>query len=430
MKATSARVRPGRLRKIENSIVFTGFFLILMSGSGLFWPSFRAQTATKGATLSVALKYLETGAIATRIEMGRQDVRFRKEPEFGKNDKVVRQALKIGSNPGDFVGFAVNFTSGTLYLDLNQNLDLTDDPQGIYKSNNARVLSGGSASSRGVNIVVYGSGNTQTRSALVAMFRGVRLNLSKNGIDRSYMLEPFYYLGTDSPYIGIRSLYASEIDLHGRRWLFQVQDNLDGQLDASDRFLITAVAGKSEPKPISYRPMPVPKNLFLDGRQYRLDFAFGPASGNAPLTVTLTEHASPLTQFTLEGQFVRRLVLEGEEHLVVLDAPGQTVSLPADNYRIQGVYLQQAPGKPTFVGAPATPRFAATADAPYRLKVGAPFVGSVVATRKGNVLQMQYVLKGAAGEEYSIVNPDRGNPPKFVIYKGDQKVADGSFQFG
>jgi len=39
-------------------------------------------------------------------------------------------------------------------------------------------------------------------------------------------------------------------------------------------------------------------------------------------------------------------------------------------------------------------------------------------------------LKGAAGEEYSISNPDKRNPPQFVIYKGDRQLASGSFQYG
>ncbi len=430
MKASTAGVLPGCSRKTKLFVLISGCALMLLSGAGMLRTGVPVQTAAKGATLTFALKYRETGAITTRIEMGKQEVRFRKEPEFGKDDKVVRQALKVGPKPEDFVGFAINFSSGTLYLDLNQNLDLTDDPQGVYKTNNSGVITGRLASEQGTGAVVYRSGQTRTGAILFAMFRGVRLHLNKNGMDRSYLLEPFSYLGSGSANVAIRSSYASEIDLHGRRWLFEVQDNLDGQLNAADKFLVTPVAGNREPKAIPYRPMPVSKNLFLDGRQYRLDFAFGAASGNAPLTVNLTEQAPSLAGLALEGVFIRRLVLEGGESLVVLDNPPPNVSVPADSYRIQGVYLQHAPGQPSFVSTPATPRFAVTTSAPARLKVGAPFVSSVVATRRGSVLQMQYVLKGAAGEEYSFVNPDKGNPPRFTIYKGDQKLADGDFKFG
>ena len=59
-------------------------------------------------------------------------MKFRKEPDFGK-DKVVRSALRIGPGKNDFMGFAVNLTRRSLYLDLNQNLDLTDDPDGIRR---------------------------------------------------------------------------------------------------------------------------------------------------------------------------------------------------------------------------------------------------------------------------------------------------------
>jgi hypothetical protein len=410
MNATTGKDRRGRLRQNHLSVVIPSrlLVLILIIGIGLFQASVWAQTTTKGATLSFPLKYVERGPISTKIDLGRQEVKFRKEPNFGEGDKIVRQALKIGSNRDDFIGFAVNLTSRTLYLDLNQNLDLTDDPQGVYQSENIRGPSG-----------------------LFAYFRGVRLNFRKGGIDRSYLLEPFYFLGENLNYIGIRSCYEGEIELHGQKWQFQVQDNLDGQFDAQDKFLITPVFRSGEPKGIPYRPMPVPKNLFVGGHQYQLGFAFGEAAGRSPVTVTFLETSSPMGEMALDGQFVRRLVLQGDARLVIVDSRDHTIPLPADNYRIEGVYLQPAADKPALASSSSeTSRIAVTAGTLCRLKVGPPFVSSVAADRKGSALQLRYILRGAAGEEYSVINPDRRNPPKFIIYKGEQQVANGSFQYG
>ncbi|MBZ5499795.1 MAG: hypothetical protein LAP85_25630 [Acidobacteriia bacterium] len=384
--------------------------LVLCVGPGVQPPSIQAQSAAAGPALSFPLKYVETGAITTRIDLGRQEVKFRKEPDFGSNDKIVRRALKVGPGENDFMGYAINLSRHTLYLDLNQNLDLTDDPRGVYTSENIRA------------------------SNLFAFFRGVRIHLTRGGVDRTYLLEPFYYLSENTSYVGIRSLYTGQIDLHGQRWLFQVQDNLDGQFDAADKLLLYRIAppgSKIEPKAVALRPLPIPRSLFLDGRQYRLGFSFGTSPEGVPLTVTFTETATPLVELTLEGQAIRHLALRSDERLAYLYSPGPTVSLPADKYRIQGAYLQTAPGKPSLVCTTETGRLELTPGAPHLLRIGAPFVSSVVPERSGNnVLRLRYVLKGASGEEYLIENPDRGNPPKFVIYRGDQAVASGSFTFG
>ncbi|MBZ5500299.1 MAG: hypothetical protein LAP85_28225 [Acidobacteriia bacterium] len=406
MDAITAKVRLGRLRKLHISILLPSCLLVLIAGLGSLRVPAPAQTAAKAATFSFTLKYLETSGLITKIDPGQQEVKFRKEPNFGTDDKIVRRALKVGPNPGDFVGFAVNLTSHTLYLDLNQNLDLTDDPRGVYRSENMRS------------------------SILLSFFKGVRLSFSSGGVNRSYLLEPFYFLGENSSYIGIRSSYAGEVELQGQKWQFQVQDNLDGQLDAQDKFLFTPVAREGEPKGIPYSPMPVPKNLFLEGHEYQLGFAFKAASGDSPLTVTFAQITSPMAELTLDGQFVRRLLLQGDRRLVILDSPSHTIPLPADNYRIRGLYLQPAPDKPALASSSETSPFVVTTGAPYRLRVGAPFVSYVTADRNGNMLRLRYILTGAAGEQYAVINPDRGNPPKFVIYKGDQVVATGSFQYG
>jgi hypothetical protein len=111
--------------------------LSLGLGALFFHPPLRAQTATAGATLSFPLTFTEKGSsLSTVINLGGQEVKFRKEPDFGK-DRIVRRALKVGPDKDDFIGIAADLTTHTLYLDLNQNLDLTDDPQGVTRETRA-----------------------------------------------------------------------------------------------------------------------------------------------------------------------------------------------------------------------------------------------------------------------------------------------------
>jgi hypothetical protein len=366
------------------------------------------QAAAGGATRSFTLKYVESASLGTRLSLGQQEVRFRKEPEFGKKDSIVRQALKIGQGDDDYIGFAVNLTTRMLYMDLNRNLDLTDDPKGIYRS------------------VVLGGANTT-----LSYFRGVRLALHDGGIERSYLLEPFYVLNNSTGYVGVRSSYQGEVDVGGQTWLFQVQDNLDGRFDAQDKFLITNVARRGGPKGMTYAAMPLMPDVCVGGREYRMKVAFVAGTRDPSATVAFEELSPPMSELALEGQFILRLVLlRGNAHLAVLDDPEQKAHVPAGEYSIHNAYLQQAPGQPALVATSWKARFTAPAGSVCELRVGAPFVSLVAAERKGNMLQLRYVLRGAAGEEYTISNPNRNNPPQFVIYLGDRVVAHGRFQFG
>ena len=57
---------------------------------------------------------------------------FKKEPVFS-GGKVIRGMLQLGGGTSDEMGFAWDRTAGKLYLDLNRNLDLTDDPgRGVF----------------------------------------------------------------------------------------------------------------------------------------------------------------------------------------------------------------------------------------------------------------------------------------------------------
>ncbi len=368
----------------------------------------RAQTAAGGATLSFPMQYVEKGGnLLTSIDPGKQEVKFRKEPDFGK-DKVVRGALTVGPGPNDFIGFAVNLTKRVLYLDLNQNLDLTDDPQGVFKAMNT--------------------------SGDLVYFREVALKLSKDGIERSYVLDPFYfYNGGSSSYIGVRSCYRADFELQGQKYRLDVQDNLDGELNRRDQFLMAPVTGNAEAdKSVNvFNEMPVPEKLYLGGRQYRLRFTFGQGTGTAPLTASFTELTVPLGELDLDGQFIQRLVLDGDAGLAILDAPGRITSLPADKYRVQGIYLQSGSGKTALTSAaPDVPQFSVVAGAPSRLKAGGPLESSVTVSASGKMLDLNYILKGVGGEKYSVVNPDRNNPPKYSIYRGDRLLGTGGFEFG
>lgn len=357
----------------------------------------RATAADSGATFSFPLKYSETGftQFINFQDGGKQEFKFRKEPKFGK-DRILRHALKVGPKREDYMGFAVNLTSRTLYIDLNRNLDLTDDLRGVVK----------------------GTGNSNN-----AIFINLRLNLSKDGVDRQYLMDLFCY-GQSPSYMMIKSTYRGDIELYGQKWQVELRDNLDGVIDRQDQI---SISPQDSEKPLGFRSMQPADRIFMGGRLYQVAYRFGAGS---VLTADFRETGCTLGQLALEGQHIQRMILEGTA-LAILDSPGTQIPLPAGSYRIRDVLLQTNPYRGNLTGnLSKLPEIRIAAGTPYHMKLGGPLQNTVAVEAHGSFLQLDYRLAGAGGESYSVNAPDRNKPPRFAIHKGDRLVAAGNFQFG
>ncbi len=109
------------------------------------------------------------------------------------------------------------------------------------------------------------------------------------------------------------------------------------------------------------------------------------------------------------------------------DAIGQTQSLPAGRYRVTQVELTGG-YRCTVTGTGEDDAFQLVPGKPCELKVGAPLNPSVKVTRQGRLLMMNYQLLDAGGRTYS--NQNRTNPPRFAVFKDDQEIGSGSFEYG
>ena len=92
------------------------------------------SNATKGQAVTVDLAYREVGYsfVDWNVSMTTRSGAFQKEPKLSPT-KVIRGSLRLGSRDQE-TGFAWDQAAGKLYLDLNRNQDLTDDPGGVFSS--------------------------------------------------------------------------------------------------------------------------------------------------------------------------------------------------------------------------------------------------------------------------------------------------------
>jgi hypothetical protein len=365
-------------------------------------PAFPAGQSNAAPAQSFTLDFVPSSpSLLLNLELGREEVRFRKEPEFGRG-KVLRRAFSFGAG-GGFLGFAVDLAKGVLYLDLNQNLDLTDDTGGVLQK-----ASGGSPS--------------------FMLFRPGRIDLAGHAPPRSYSFSEVYFVDGRAGYALLRSAYSGKISLHGREWVLSIQDNLDGVIDGRDQFTLAPASGGESP---GYDAMHVPNKLFLDGRLYRIHAAFSASSGVTQMSAEFVEIPASMGELVLEGSSLERLVLEGDG-LAVLDSPAPPVLVPAGEYKVGAAYVKPPAGDLLLASREpsSVPRICVSGGASTPLKIGAPLGSSVDLASDGDWLRVNYILRGRGGEAYTPVNPDKKNPPKVSIYQGERLRGAGNFSFG
>ena len=135
---------------------------------------------------------------------------------------------------------------------------------------------------------------------------------------------------------------------------------------------------------------------------------------------------SAVGKLKLEGKHIERLVLQRNDgHEETFNNPGEIITLPAGEYRLQEIHLK---GGYSRSPVSAVERITITVGQQEVLKVGAPLVPTIKVQRQGRILQFSYNLLGAGGEAY--ITGDRSKPPTFAVYKGQKQLASGKFEFG
>jgi len=381
--------------------------------------SIQAQEATGGmnspsgqsVTANLDYRELNYSIISWGLQVTPRSSAFKKEPAFS-GGKVIRGMLPLGSGTSDEMGFAWDRTAGKLYLDLNRNLDLTDDPAGVFSRE------GGS------------SGSFQ-------FYRNIHLPFKTPVGTRSMLVDlNFYDYGRLNCTATLRSLWQGKVTLQGEEWqLGLVWNPLDQRASLEGGSLLLRPWGERN-KPFSLfsgtlETVPFSRKLFVGGRAYQLRCTNDVPGDLARLQMQFTEEQPKLGELKITGSLVQRVTLEDGPYLVVLDQPGSTARLPVGRYGSSKVLLRKG-GVEAYLGIAMQGgggRITISEKAPAVLTAGGPLTNSVAIARQGRKLSLNYQLVGAGGA-YQMVNQDRSHPPEFTVYQGDKKVASGKFEFG
>lgn len=382
-------------------------------------PGVEATAATNspsGQIQTVHLEYSEAGYgfINWGLPLVTRSTPFAKEPAFA-GGKVIRGTFQPGGSASNAIAFAWDWSAGKLYLDLNRNLNLTDDPAGVFgcqEKNHFRYY--------------------QT-------FANVRLPFKTRSGNRELLVDlNLYNYGTQPDCTAaVRSFWQGKMNLQGTDQQVGIVEHSFDKLDSpeSGYLLLRPWAERNKPfntQSGSLDAAPFSRKLFLQNQAYQLDCTNESPGDSSRLRLQFTGQQPAMGELKISGKFIQRLVLPGGPYLVVLDQPAASMRVPTGSYNSPDIRLKQN-GAEAFCNSgqsPAGRQISVTDKAPAVLNVGGPLTNSVIASRHGQDLRLDYRLTGMGGETYQMANQDRSHPPQFAIYKGDKKMASGAFEFG
>jgi hypothetical protein len=408
----------GRKEVTRSNAVWLAAFLFGASFTVNAAPGVETTAAANpqpGPVQTADLEYQEVNYsfVGYNVTIVNQSVPFPKEPAFGP-DKIIRGTLQLGG-ASNSIAFAWNRTAGKLHLDLNRNLDLTDDPAGVFGCPEKNY-----------------SRNYQT-------FTNIHLSFKTPAGSRQVLadLEFWDYGSRPNCTAAMRSFWQGRLVLQGVEWQAGVVENPFDKagFPEGSYLLLRPWTDRNKSFSISSGSLdafPFPRKLFVQNHAWQLDCASESSGAGSKLGLKFTGQQPVLGELKITGDFIQRVILNSGPYLVVLDQPGPVVKVPTGRYNQPGVSLKKGDVEAYRETRYPQPEKWIVVDEkkPVVLAAGGPLKNSVSISRHGKSLRFNYQLLGAGGDVYQLARVDRSKPPEFAVYRGDRKIASGKFEFG
>jgi hypothetical protein len=334
---------------------------------------------------------------------------FLKEPETSPHH-VFRSQLQFGQDTNNPIALIWDQPRQKLYLDLNRNLDLTDDPGGAFSSTD--------------------KGFRQT-------FANVTVPVKTAAGFQPVMLDVHCYTDANASWASTRlishSLWQAKVTIAGQAWQVAAMDKVSGPEGpaAANFLLLRPWAARTNTVSLDNPAsgiVPFPKRLFWLGQAFQLERHFDTSGATPICRLEFTPQQTPLVELNLSGEFVDYAVLlDTNGYAAVLREPPAVVQIPQGVYAFRTAWLKKGAAEAFQLSYEPMVLNTATAT---NLVLGGPLTNWVVLSRTGRRLQMSYQLKGADGRYYRLTEQDRARPPEFTVYYGGKKALAGKFEFG
>ncbi len=357
--------------------------------------------ALQAKTFALQRRTNETSA-SFSLPLGKAEVLFKKEPDYA-GEKVVRSVLYVAPGQKEYIGFACDFESNKLYLDLNRNLDLTDDPDGVFESN----------------------GNDYGRT-----YSGISIPVEQAGRRREMVVDLQIWGDKWGRYTVQSSWEGDAVAIGKKTWRVSVVDDGDGVITAEDPLFLTPMADDFEADDGENRiELRAPFRLVLDGEPFDLSYELS-ADGSS-LALAVAPGSGRLVDVDLRGEGIERLTMQDGETAGIFFGPGAAIRIPAGHYGAS-VCVRVGEGKQTSLwNAWNVPHQVREAGGDPWL-VGGPLVSKLTCKAAGDRLRFDQAATGAGGEKYSLASSSGKSlgKPKLRVKKGGEVIHVGEFEYG
>lgn len=389
---------------------------LCLSGAASFSAPTVASEGTPGSSggLTIPLEYHETGYPVHNfsLQVTAQTVPFAKEPSLPKS--LRRGKLNLPGFKETSMGFI--WTPDKLYLDLNSNGDLTDDPSGVYTNRSGSTSWSGNYHYGYFDKVKLNFSFEQGEAPWVA-----GLNFSDYGQRGG----PNVFASTYCYWSGTGTVNGTKVELG---WIPLDRKGVLGT--TQDYMLLRDAAGPQNSFSTSdgsLRTFNFPKKLFFNGALYNVGINSEKQGQNLKFTLGLSEEKIALGELKVAGKFVQRLLLADGPCVAVVDAPKELVRVPLGHYAMATVQVGTG-SKFVYPKQPLRRSIDISAAGAAELIAGGPLTNSISITRNDSILQLSYELVGAGGIQYN--EWDRQTPPRFLVYKNGTQIDAGNFEYG
>lgn len=309
------------------------------------------------------------------------------------------------------LAFLWTANGASLYLDLNGNGDLTDDPEGVYKTNTQH-------SSSDFRYASFSKVRFPLQTSAGAFTWIADLNFNEFSRRLNVFASP-------------RTFWAGKITFGERDYQVAVIPAVPHALEGSGHLLLrpaTAATNLFQVQNGSLDAFPITPKFFLNDRQFQVSRRLDQQGDNPVCEIAFQEVPAICGRVELSGEFIDRLTLSDGSLLALFEQPKGSLTLPVATYTDCRVQLR----KEQSVAFLDETRHvcAVSTETPATLSIGGPLTNTVAVSRRGDGLVLNYSLLGAGGNTYQLATRDYQNPPRFTARMDGREVASGKFEFG
>ena len=269
-----------------------------------------------------SLEYHEVSRRVAHLDLTvtAQSAAFAREPVLGENG-VRRGWLRCGMPGEKPMAFIWDTGQGRLYLDLNRNEDLTDDPDGVFTA------------------AARGESRYQT-------FAEVRLILPTDAGSFPMLLDlTLTAFGSVRVRGDLRSFHSGQVTFDDLEWHLGVVARSGSELLslAGTSLLLRPWVERDQAFEVrgdATDAFPFSSDLFFRGRGYRVSGSFDFEVSPPVCRLKFIEQPVTPGQLEVRGQHIHRLILRDGPWMVVLDEPAGTIPVPAGSYAAHMVQLR------------------------------------------------------------------------------------------